>query len=183
MNQQMNRNISRGLVRSLDRRGTRSNMSPLVAQKGHAPEDPSVCDTCGSVYTAKTWRRDRPLPAKLVNVAAWTICPGCKQAKGGKYFGRVLIRGADALSNLDAIRSRIANVERRAEFTQPERRIVSSKWDGATLEVLTTSQKLAHRIARELQKAFGGRARYAWSEHDGALTAIWEDDQSRRPSA
>jgi RNA polymerase subunit RPABC4/transcription elongation factor Spt4 len=172
----------KGLTRGLDRRGTRSDMSPPVAQKGRAPEDPSVCDVCGSIYTAKTWRRDRPLPAKLINAAAWTICPACKQAKSGEYFGRVLIRGSNAISNLDAIRARIANVERRAEFTQPERRIVSSKWDGATLEVLTTSQKLAHRIARELQKAFGGRARYTWSDQDGALTAVWEGD-TRRPRA
>ena len=164
----------KGLTRSLDRRGTRSDMSPPVARKGRAPEDPSVCDSCGSVYTAKTWRRDRPLPARLLNAAAWTICPGCKQAKSGEYFGRVLVRGSNAIPNLDAIRARIANVERRAEFTQPERRIVSSVWDGETLEVLTTSQKLAHRIARELQKAFGGRARYAWSDEDGALTATWQ---------
>ncbi|MGD0670790.1 MAG: hypothetical protein ABSB13_01835 [Candidatus Binatus sp.] len=164
----------KGLTRSLDRRGTRSDMSPPVAQKQRPPKDPSVCDVCGSIYTAKTWRRNRTLPAKLINAAAWTICPGCKQAKSGEYFGRVLVRGSNASSNLEAIRARIANVERRAEFTQPERRIVSSKWNGATLEVLTTSQKLAHRIARELQKAFGGRARYNWSDQDGALTAVWE---------
>jgi hypothetical protein len=48
--------------------------------------------------------------------------------------------------------------------------------------VLTTSQKLAHRIARELQKAFGGRARYTWSDQDGALTAIWQGE-TRRPRA
>ncbi len=172
----------KGLTRSLDRRGARSNMSPPVAQKQRAPEDPSVCDICGSIYTARTWRRNRPLPAKLINAAAWTICPACKQAKSGEYFGRVLVRGSNASSNLEAIRSRIANVERRAEFTQPERRIVSSKWDGATLEVLTTSQKLAHRIARELQKAFGGRARYTWSDHDGALTATWQSE-TRGPRA
>ena len=109
-------------------------MSPPVAQKGRPPEDPSVCDVCGSVYTAKTWRRDRPLPAKMMDAAGWTVCPACKQAKTGKYFGRVLIRGSNAISNLDAVRLRITNVERRAEFTQPEHRIISSKWDGATLE-------------------------------------------------
>ena len=174
MKRQVTSNTSKSLIRSLNRRGTRSDMSPLVAQKGRAPKDPSVCDICGSIYTAKTWRRDRPLPVKLVNAAAWTTCPGCKQAKSGAYFGRVLVRGSKALANLDAIRSRIANVERRAEFTQPERRIVSSDWDGTTLEVLTTSQKLAHRIARELEKAFGGRARYTWSDQDGGLTAIWQ---------
>ena len=128
MKQQMNGNTSRGLIRSLNRRGTRSNMSPPVAQKGHAPADPSVCDTCGSVYTAKTWRRDRPLPAKVINAAAWTICPACKQAKSGKYFGRVLIRGFDALSNLDAIRLRIANVERRADSLSPS--VESSQANG-----------------------------------------------------
>jgi hypothetical protein len=41
------------------------------------------------------------------------------------------------------------------------------------LEVLTTSQKLAHRIVHELRKAFRGRARYAWSA-DGSLLATWE---------
>lgn len=174
MKRQVTRTTTKSLVRSHDRRGTRSNMSPPVAQKAPPPEDPSVCDICGSVYTAKTWRRDRPLPAKLMDAAAWTVCPACKQARSGEYFGRVLVRGSNATTRLDAIRARIANVERRAEFTQPERRIVASKWDGSTLEVLTTSQKLAHRIARELQKAFGGRARYKWSDTDGVLTAIWE---------
>ena len=182
MKQQITRDTRKGFSRSLDRRGTRSDMSPPVAQKGRPPEDPSVCDVCGSVYTAKTWRRDRPLPAKMMNAAGWTVCPACKQTKSGKYFGRVVVRGSNAISNLDAIRSRIANVEQRAEFTQPERRIISSKWDGATLEVLTTSQKLAHRIARELQKAFGGRASYTWSDEDGSLTAIWQSE-TRRPSA
>ncbi|MGA9722743.1 MAG: hypothetical protein WBQ86_09830, partial [Candidatus Binatus sp.] len=70
---QITGNTSKALIRSLNRRGTRSNMSPLVAQKGRPPEDPSVCDICGNVYTAKTWRRNRTLPAKLINAAAWTI--------------------------------------------------------------------------------------------------------------
>ncbi|MGA8059577.1 MAG: hypothetical protein WB999_15120, partial [Candidatus Binataceae bacterium] len=52
-----------------------------------------------------------------------------------------------------------------------ERRIVASNWNGDTLEVLTTSQKLAHRIAREVEKAFGGRAHFSWSDDDGSLLA------------
>jgi hypothetical protein len=41
------------------------------------------------------------------------------------------------------------------------------------MEVLTTSQKLAHRLAHELEKAFGGRTHYAWSDRDGRLVANW----------
>jgi hypothetical protein len=64
-------------------------------------------------------------------------------------------------------------VARRAGHTQPERRIVSVDWSGRRLEVLTTSQKLAHRIARELVKTFGGRSSFRWSSDDGSLTAVW----------
>ena len=45
------------------------------------------------------------------------------------------------------------------------------------LEVLTTSQKLAHRIARELKKAFGGRTSYVWSD-DRTLLASWQPRES-----
>jgi len=42
--------------------------------------------------------------------------------------------------------------------------------------VITTSQKLAHRIVATLKKTFGGRASYAWSDRDGSLFATWERD-------
>ena len=71
-------------------------------------------------------------------------------------------------------RRRIANVCKRAGFTQPERRLIGIQQVPDGLEILTTSQELAHRIAREVEKAFGGRARYAWSDGDGHLLARWE---------
>ena len=97
-------------------------------------------------------------------------CPGCAQAASGEYHGQVLITLADTVSR-GAVSARIANVERRALLTQPERRIVASNWNGDTLEVLTTSQKLAHRIAREVEKSFRGRAHFSWSDDDGSLLA------------
>jgi len=71
------------------------------------------------------------------------------------------------------VRRRIGNVAARAAFTQPERRVSSLERQGDELEVITTSQKLAHRIAHELKKAFGGRVSYAWSD-DGTLFATWQ---------
>jgi hypothetical protein len=70
-------------------------------------------------------------------------------------------RVAHHVAGRDTIVRRIRNVARRSGFTQPERRIVSIGRDESRLEVLTTSQKLAHRIASELVKAFGGRASFA----------------------
>jgi hypothetical protein len=48
------------------------------------------------------------------------------------------------------------------------------------LEILTTSQKLAHRIVHELKKAFGGRAVYRWAD-DGHLDARWSPRTAVRP--
>jgi len=44
------------------------------------------------------------------------------------------------------------------------------------LEVLTNSQKLAHRIARMIEKAFGGCAHFSWSDD-------WQSSGHRRASA
>lgn len=170
----------RGLIRSLNRRGTVFDKSPRVARKAARPAEPTVCDRCGAIFSAKTWRQRRRLGAGLLERAAWSTCPGCAQAGHAEYFGRVLIRGAGVAAHLDAIRRRIRNVAARAAYTQPERKITSTEWDGATLEVLTTSQKLAHRIVSELQKAFGGKASYSWSDADGSLFATWQCELRRR---
>ena len=159
--------MTKALIRSLNRRGSQSDKTPPVARKQKF-SDPSICDRCGSVYTGKTWRRGRRLSAEVMNTAKWVTCPGCAQAASGEYHGQVLIEVGDRVDR-EAISARIANVERRALITQPERRIVASNWNGKTLEVLTTSQKLAHRIAREVEKAFGGHISFSWSDDDGTL--------------
>jgi len=110
----------------------------------------------------------------LLARATWTVCPACRSAARREGYGAVVIRGAYAAANEDAVRKRIRNVASRERFTQPQRRIVSVERSGPFLEVVATSQKLAHRIAHELCKAFRGRATYAWSADDGSLLATWE---------
>lgn len=168
---------TKGLIRSLNRRGTRANMSPPVARLTKAVKEPAICETCGAVYVHKTWRRGRRMAGELLETASFAVCPACKEQKtSGLCYGKVLVSGAYANANGEAIVRRIENVAKRAAYTQPERRIVSLGWEGKTLEVLTTSQKLAHRIARELKKAFGGRSTYAWSDRDGTLSATWRKE-------
>jgi hypothetical protein len=163
----------KGRIRSLTRKGTRTGKSATVAARTPLRE-PTVCGRCGAVFSHRTWRRDHGLTAHALASAVWAVCPACKQVKSGEYCGRVVARGAAVESNEAVIRRRIANVAARAEFTQPEHRVVSISREGSTLAVLTTSQKLAHRIAHELKKVFGGKTSYAWSDRDGTLLATWE---------
>jgi hypothetical protein len=159
------------------RRRARSHGSPVPRRTGPAPRESTICERCGSVYRHKTWRLASVRPGLgRSGQGPWSICAACGQVEKGRYRGRVLLRPGRAAAEEDAIRRRIANVAARARFTQPERRVVSVRRDREGLEVLTTSEKLAHRMARELEKAFGGSASYAWSDRGRNLLATWRGD-------
>jgi hypothetical protein len=101
------------------------------------------------------------------------------QVGQGRGFGRILIRGEAARAQSKLILLRIENVGQRAAASQPERRVVSCEWRDDELEVITTSQKLAHRIVHEVKKLLGGVATYKWSA-DGTLFATWDGGPSPR---
>jgi hypothetical protein len=112
-----------------------------VEHAGRSSEEGAICERCGAMFSRRTWRRDHVVSDSLLARATWVVCPACQQTGREEYFGRVLIR-APAAADEDVIRRRIQNVAARAVFTQPG---------------------LAHRIAHELKKAFGGRTSYVWS--------------------
>ena len=155
-------------------RGARQDGRPPVVVRTHVDREPAICERCGAVYRNKTWRageRARRTPRIGVD---WTMCPACAQVRDLEYFGRVRVTAPLEEGRESEVRRRIWRVERRARYTQPERRMVLIERNLDGLEILTTSQKLAHRIARELEKAFGGRAHYVWTDREGGLDATWD---------
>jgi hypothetical protein len=169
-------------ARTLAERRTRSHQAPV----SHAPRAPSgltCCERCGVVFSRKTWRRSRRRTTHaLLRGARWGLCPACRQADAGEAYGRVVLAGDLDAGRQEELRRRIRNVCARAAFTQPQRRLLEVRGAGTGLEVLTTSQKLAHRIAHEIAKAFGGTVSYAWSDGDGRLLARWEAPAAAAPS-
>jgi hypothetical protein len=159
---------TKGLIRSRSRRGSASKKTHGAETRRGRPAEPTACDRCGAVFVRRSWHRTGSVSHALLARARWSTCPACEQTRADEYLGRVLVRG-DGAHDAD-VRHRIANVAARAGTTQPERRVVSIERQGDTLEVLTTSQKLAHRIVHELRKLLGGRAAYRWSD-DGSLFA------------
>ncbi|MBX7183936.1 MAG: hypothetical protein K1Y01_02225 [Vicinamibacteria bacterium] len=165
--------VDRGRQRALDHRGARADKSPKVAAE-HIYKSGTICEGCGAVYSLKTWRRSgRRTAAALDSGASTGRCPACLQVGEGRAYGRVILRGAWLKEHEDEVRHRIANVEARARHTQPERRVIEIARGKEGLEIMSTSQKLAHRLVREIEKAFGGRSAYRWSDTDGSLTATW----------
>jgi ribosome-associated translation inhibitor RaiA len=161
-------------ARALLRRGVRSQSTPPAAALTKHVPDESMCERCGNVYRDKRWVAGTSGERRWPVGFAWTVCPACRQSRAQEYFGRLVIRGPRALREMDALRRRIENIATRARFTQPQRRVISIERRGNAIEVLTTSQKLAHRITAELVQAFGGEAKFAWSADDGLLRATWD---------
>ena len=169
--------LDRGRQRALDHRGTKSDTSLAVALE-RAYTEGTMCQSCGAVFSRKTWRRSsRRATLALAPNAARKTCPACRQVQEGRSYGRVILEGEAWLKDHEGeVRRRIANVEARARHTQPERRVVEIGRAKGGLEMMSTSQKLAHRVVRELEKAFGGSSSYRWSDRDGSLTATWAHD-------
>lgn len=167
------RETQRGRQRGLDHRGVRTDKSPPVSGEYTYPE-PAVCVGCGAVYTRKTWRSSAPRRLlAFLEGAGRVSCPACRQVREGRGYGQVQLRGEWLQAHEEEVRRRISAVESRARHTQPERRLVTMAKRSDGLELTTTSQKLAHRVTRELQKAFGGTSTYSWSDRDGSLRATW----------
>ena len=170
--------MSKARIRQANRRGTRSEKSPAAGLTRRTPAS-TACHGCGALFVRKTWRHDHRVAPGLYDRVLWRLCPACRQSERGEGFGKVVVPAEWARANDDVLRRRIANVAARARHTQPERRVVSATRAGRSYEIVTTSQKLAHRLARELEKAFGGRAAYRWSSDDGSLSATWAPGAGR----
>jgi NMD3 family protein len=155
-----------------EQRGARdSKTGPLSRAWTYA--DGSLCRRCGSVFRRKTWRRRR-LGLGALDRARWTTCPACRESRGGLFHGEVRLRGTMSPAQRREIVRRIRHIAERATFTQPERRLIEIRPCAGGLDLTTTSEGLAHRIGRELVKAFQGRVRYTWSDGERLLRATWE---------
>ncbi len=153
---------------------------PVIAERVRGLASPARCERCDARYEDKIWRTPtaREKVADLVGVN-WTLCPACRQIDDQEYFGRVRVTRPLSPEMEVQVRRRIWNVERRARHTQPEHRLVDVERRREGLEIYTTSQKLAHRVAHELAKAFGGRAHYEWTDREGVLEATWTPGAER----
>lgn len=170
--------MTKARIRQTNRRGTRSEKSPTPGMTRRTPPT-TACHACGALFARKTWRRDHPVKLGTYERVVWRLCPACRQYARGEAFGKVVLPAGFVAKNEDLLRRRLDNIGARAEHTHPQRRVVDIERNGRSVNVLTTSQKLAHRVAREIEKLFGGRATYRWASGDGSLTAIWSPTARR----
>jgi hypothetical protein len=68
----------------------------------------------------------------------------------------------------------IKNEEHRAKGFNPLERIMEITKIKKGMEITTTNEKLAQRIAKSLERAYQGSVDYKWSSGTKLLRAEWE---------
>ena len=162
-------NVSRiGKKKSID-----SEKDPYLLKA--RPGDSTACAGCGAVYKSKRWS----LPAKAtkpVGVKSKILCPACQKIKEGFAGGYVTISGDFAKSHKDEILNLIRNKETLSMGNNPLGRVMGIKDKKDSIELTTTTDKLAQRIGRILKKTFCGELVYKWSDDTKLARVFWKRD-------
>jgi hypothetical protein len=86
--------------------------------------------------------------------------------------GELRLEGVTSEENQEVLRL-LKNEEERAREKNPLERIMRMETDGPAWRVETTTEKLAQRLGRALEKARGGKATYRWSHNNKFVRVLW----------
>lgn len=148
---------------------------------GRATREPGVCASCGAVYANRRWtvadaKRGNGEPTHW-RPARITTCPACVQMQGGAPSGYVYLEGAFLVAHRDDIESLLWNEAGRAAEDNPLARIMLWKENGeGKLTLSTTTEHLAQRLGRALEKAYDGKVEYDFSHENKLARVSWKRD-------
>ena len=142
-----------------------------------APPEPIVCAGCGAVYVHKHWSHSKAARLRSREAdqpVSIRICGACRRRRSGMPHGFVHVDGGFVPLHRDDIVRLLKNEAARAAEDNPLAQIIDWHESGHTDDVLvtTTTEHLAIRLGRALEKAFDGRVLYGFS-HENKLAHVW----------
>lgn len=148
---------------------------PYISRKGSL--NVGACPECHAISRKKRWYMDE---AEFASLARRGVvlrrCPACRKIADGFPSGVLTLHGSFLRTHRDEILTIVRNEERRARGTNPLERIMAVRDEDGSVEVLTTDEKLAQRIGREVRKAYQGTVSYKWSEDANLVRVDWSRD-------
>ncbi|HLB01880.1 MAG TPA: BCAM0308 family protein [Nitrospiria bacterium] len=144
-----------------------------------------MCRMCHSIYHHKRWYLESEFPLKEARVTpiGLIICPACRKIHDHFPGGVITLRGEFLNTHKDQILNLVRNEEARAKGVNPLERIISTKDQDNWVEIQTTSERLAQRIGREIERAYKGEATYHWSRDDKFVRVEWHRPEGKNGSS
>jgi NMD protein affecting ribosome stability and mRNA decay len=164
-----------------------------------APAEALVCEVCGYIYTNRRWitpsvfkvkqkptsidfstrqwvaaEKQKSREALSSHAAETVVCPSCQRQREGVPSGFLHLDGVFLTHHREEIERLLNNEAERVAEDNPVARIM--KWgqdEKGRLMLTTTTEHLAQRLGRSLQKAFKGKVRYDFSHENKLAHVYW----------
>ena len=104
------------------------------------------------------------------------LCPACLQIRNGRAGGVVELDGSFTVSHRQELLNRIRNVEKQTVSERPLERIISIKESKTQILVSATTEHLAARIGKAIQRDFGGTLDLRYAPEDKFASARRDRD-------
>jgi len=141
------------------------------------------CPECGSVYYRRRWTltpppeiRDR---AEFSERVSSGLCPACRKIRERYPSGELRLIGVGSGERRELFQL-LKNEEERAREKNPLERIMHIEADNGDWRVETTTEKLAQRLGRQLEKARGGKVAYKWSHNNKFVRVLWCRESAKK---
>lgn len=126
---------------------------------GPGKKEYMICKTCSVAYYDKSWHqsladykhlKEKNIDKKLIK---FVLCPACEMTKNKQYEGLIMIRNTSDKIKNDLI-NLIKNMGETAQRIDPMDRVSKIKETKQAIEVWTTENQLAKKIANKIKSTF-----------------------------
>ncbi|HOP40587.1 MAG TPA: BCAM0308 family protein [Geobacteraceae bacterium] len=136
----------------------------------------SYCTKCGVIYREKRWIMD---PVELVRLkedptVGTIVCPACQKMRDNVPGGFLTLSGEYLRNHENEILELIKNTEEKSRNKNPLGRIMEISQEEDVLTILTTLDKLAEKLGKEIYKAHSGELNYQWSHGENSVRVYWK---------
>lgn len=144
-----------------------------------SPKEIIQCRGCGAFYHRRRWTLTAPHGFNNPEPKHPIYCPACRKIRDGSPGGELQLRGVAAEERGEIVRI-LWNEEGRAREKNPLERIMRLQEAKGDWAVETTTEKLAQRLGRSVQKARGGKIAYKWGHNNKFVRVCWEKEPARK---
>lgn len=146
-----------------------------------AMKEPASCRECGAIYINRRWTMREPdlsdSARRGYRPVRSILCPACQQVSSGIFGGYLTVDGSFYREHKAEIGRLIANEAGRALDDDPLSRIMDEAESDGRLSIKTTTEHLAQRLGKALEKAYDGETDYDFSHENKLARVHWHRDR------
>jgi len=163
--------------RGVEEKGQRTARSTDVYMSEDGMEV-CYCTKCGVINRQKRWFMDPLELAKLKEdpSVGTIVCPACQKMQDKVPGGFLTLSGTYLRKHETLILELIKNTEQKSRNKNPLGRIMEITQEGDVLTLLTTLDKLAEKLGKEIYKAHSGELNHQWSHGENSVRVNWKRD-------